>query len=124
VVLFIIMIVSFNSAKETRAATQKAQQLTARLQAAGLRAPDMNQIIRVLGSDGGALCHDPGGSLNTALAKISMSNGTSGPGQRPVITGRQVVLGEALAIGVYCPNELPQFAKFVSGLKFAPVIRT
>jgi hypothetical protein len=119
--LIAVALVTFSSSKDTPEATKKAQELTAKLQAAGLTAPAMDDLTRLYGSDGGELCQDPGGSLGTSLAKVDLSNGAAGPGQRPVIVPTSVVAGEALAIQVYCPDQLPAFAKYVNGLDFAQV---
>jgi hypothetical protein len=122
VALVILGIFTFSSAKSTKEADQKAKDLIGKLETAGLPVPSQDTITRVLGTDGGALCDTPGGSLDTALAKISLSNGADGPGQRPVITSREVVLGEALAIQVYCPDQLAAYTKYLNELKFASVI--
>lgn len=119
--LVAVTLALFTVSKDTPQATKKAQELSAKLKAAGLTVPGTDEITRVYGSDGGELCQDPGGSLGTALAKVDLSNGAAGPGQRPVITPTSVVAGEALAIQVYCPGQLPAFAKYVSGLRFAQV---
>ena len=44
----------------TRQASDKADEFIAALDEAGLTAPSKDQITRVLGDDGGALCDDPG----------------------------------------------------------------
>ena len=45
----------------------KADELIAALDEAGLTAPSKDQIVRVLGDDGGALCDDPGNALRKAI---------------------------------------------------------
>jgi hypothetical protein len=77
----------------------------------------------VLGDDGGAVCTDPNNYLKVALARNSISNGASGPGMRPVIGPRQMVEAEALAIKVYCPDQLDEYLNFVNSHEYADVIK-
>lgn len=120
VVLLVAFVVggllAFSSAKSSREAEQKADQLIAELQAQGARTPSREQIIRVLGDDGGAVCDNPNEALNRAALFGQMSNGAAGPGMRPVIADNKVVQGELLIIKVYCPNELNEFQKLVDDL--------
>jgi hypothetical protein len=126
-ILFVVIagsaLFAFNSAKTGRAATDKANQLAAAFAEAGLPVPTTEQITRTLGDDGGALCEDPNNYLRKAMLQYSMSNGAAGPGIRPIISDRQVVQGEVLAISVYCPEKLPEFTTYVTNLKFDDVIK-
>lgn len=106
----------FHSAKSTREAEEKADQLIAALEAQGARTPSREQIIRVLGDDGGSVCADPNEALNRATLFGEMTNGAAGPGMRPVISDNKVVQGELLIIQVYCPDELAEFQKLVDDL--------
>lgn len=86
------------------------------MQAEGLRTPTQNQIVRVLGNDGGPLCEDPTAALKRAIVFGMLTNGAGGPGQRPVIADNNVLKGQQIAIGVYCPQESAEFTKFVNDL--------
>jgi hypothetical protein len=122
VVLTVAALLVFRSAKSTAASEDKAAQLTAALTAAGLRAPSTDQIVRVLGDDGGAVCANPNSALKKAIVYGQLTNGAGGPGLRPVIADNNVLRGELLIIEIYCPDELPAFAEFVNGTKLADVV--
>jgi hypothetical protein len=115
--LMIAGLLFYSSARSTREAEEKADQLIAALEEAGARTPSRDQIVRVLGDDGGATCADPNEALNRAILLGQLANGAAGPGARPVITDNRVVRGQLLIIQVYCPEELGDFQKFVEGLK-------
>lgn len=117
VILMIIGLIAFSSARSTKQAEDKADQLIAALQAAGARAPSQDQIVRVLGDDGGATCDDPNQALSRATFLSLLTNGAAGPGIRPVIADSQAVRGQLLIIKIYCPDELEDFQNFVDDLK-------
>ena len=52
-------------------ADQKATSSIAAVTAAGGRAPSKEQVVRVFGDDGGAVCDDPSGSLSKAILSSS-----------------------------------------------------
>ena len=110
-------IFAFSSARETKRAEDKADQLIAALQDAGARTPDKNQIVRVLGDDGGATCANPNNALSRATLLTLLANGATGPGARPVIADSRAVKGQLLIMKIYCPNELNDFQQFVDDLK-------
>ncbi|SDL23315.1 hypothetical protein SAMN05428985_111149 [Nocardioides sp. YR527] len=116
-VLLIAGLIAFNSARETRNAEEKADELIAALEDAGASAPDRDQIVRVLGEDGGATCEDPNDALNRAVLLSQLSNGATGPGSRPVIADSRVFQGQKLIIEIYCPDELEEFNEFVDDLE-------
>jgi nitrogen fixation-related uncharacterized protein len=122
VLLLIICFVFYRSAQSSQAAQDKANQLTAALQKAGVRVvPSQEQIVRVLDNDGGALCKDPTSALRKSILFDQLTNGASGPGRRPVIVDNKVFRGQLLVIQIYCPDELPKFQQMVEKLKTAPV---
>ena len=47
-----------------------------------------------------------------------MSNGADGPGQRPIISDRDIALADTLIIDTYCPNKLPDFKSKIDKFKF------
>jgi hypothetical protein len=114
-------IFAFSAARETKRATEKAAELNAQLQKAGARTPDTDQIVRVLGDDGGATCDNPNKALSRATLLSLLTNGATGPGIRPVVADSRVFKGQLLIMQVYCPNELEAFKKYVDDLKTADV---
>ena len=122
VVLALIGIFTFSSARSTAQAQDKADELIAAIQDAGATPPSKDQIVRVLGDDGGATCTDPNKSLTRAILLSQLANGAAGPGARPVIADSRVVQGQLLIIQVYCPDELEDFKSYVSDLKYDDVV--
>jgi Tfp pilus assembly protein FimT len=115
--LMVIGLFTYSSAKSTQQANDKADQLIAAIEDAGATAPSKDQIVRVLGDDGGATCADPNASLTRAILLSQLANGAGGPGARPVIADSRVVKGQLLIIQIYCPDELEDFKKFVEDFK-------
>jgi hypothetical protein len=105
-VLLIVMLVAWNYDVQNAEADAKAQQLIAAYERAGLRAPDEDQIARVLGDDGGAVCQWADSELVHAYWKLRLGVG----GEyyfRPVIVDGRVREGLSLVVRVYCPEKLP-----------------
>ena len=122
VLLLIICFVFYRSAQSSQQAQDKANQLIAALQKAGVRVvPSQEQIVGVLGDDGGAICKDPASALRKALLFSQLTNGAGGPGIRPVIVDSRIFKGQLLVIQIYCPDQLPRFQQLVEKLKTAPV---
>ena len=119
VALMIIALLTFRSGKESEQAEQMANQLITALTAAGARAPSQEQVVRLLGDDGGAVCDDPSGSLRKGILLGQLMNGAAGPGMRPVIADKRVVRGQLLVLQIYCPDELPRFQEFVDRLNLS-----
>jgi Tfp pilus assembly protein FimT len=117
VFLALVAIFAFSSARDTNRAEDKADELNSALQAAGARTPDTDQIVRVLGDDGGATCANPNKALSRATFLTLLANGATGPGARPVIADSRAVQGQLLIMKVYCPDELKDFQQFVDDLK-------
>ena len=108
---------AFSSARENNRAEEKADQLITALADAGARTPDKDQIVRVLGDDGGATCANPNKALSRATLLSLLANGATGPGARPVIADSRAVQGQLLIIKIYCPKQLEDFQDFVDDLK-------
>jgi hypothetical protein len=101
-------------------AAAKANQLIAALRDEGLTPPsDPEAIANVLGTDGGAVCEDPGGALQKALLDSQLVNGASFVGQRPVRAKVNVVRGETVILQVYCPDKVEGFRSSVRDYVFA-----
>lgn len=118
VVLLIIGWIAHSNEKYTQEAEQKADQLIAALEDAGAeRTPTRDQLVYVLGTEGGATCSNPNDALSKGILLSLLSNGAAGPGIRPVIADSRVVQGQLLILEIYCPEELQEFQEFVTDLK-------
>jgi hypothetical protein len=124
VALAIIGLITYSSNKDDREAQQKAEQLTQKLQAAGLRVPqDQDIITRSLGTDGGAVCDNPASALGKAILLDQLGNGATFVGRRPVIVDPRVLKGEAIILETYCPDKLKAYQDKVDDLKTDDTIK-
>jgi hypothetical protein len=121
-VLLIVMLVGWNYDRQNDEADAKAQELIAAFEEAGLRSPDVDQVARVLGDDGGQACETADSELAQGYWKLQLLVGgefyvraTSLPG---VI--RQ---GLSLVVDVYCPEKRPDIEDFFEGWDFDQVVR-
>ncbi|MFD0149126.1 hypothetical protein ACWGQ4_06090 [Streptomyces sp. NPDC055721] len=121
--LVITGLVKYSVVKRNNETLSKANQLQQELQKAGYPSPDTDTIERLLGTDGGQVCEDPGSALKTALWKIQQANGAAGPGMRPVITDTKAVEAERIVLQVYCPDELDDFDDALDDLKTDDTVR-
>ena len=71
----------------------------------------------MLGDDGGAVCANPNDALSRATFLSQLTNGATGPGNRPVIANARIAEGELAIIKIYCPDELAEFQQFIDDLK-------
>ena len=110
-------VLAFSRGVNDAQAQNKANELIDALTEVGARTPDVDQVARVLGDDGGATCENPNEALSRAVLLSQLTNGATGPGQRPVIADSRVVQGQLLIIQIYCPDELDDFKDFVGDLK-------
>ena len=117
VVFAVVALLNFRSARETQQSLAKADQLIATIEAAGGTAPSREQIARVLGDDGGAVCANPNDALSRATFLSQLANGATGPGNRPVIANARIASGELAIIKIYCPDQLAEFQQFIDDLK-------
>ena len=123
-VLAIVGAFTYGYERRTEAAEAKAVQLEQHWRAIGLRAPaNRDVLIRLYGTDGGAVCDTSGDALTEALLRTALANGAAGPGQRAVIIDRDVLAGERAVVEVYCPDRLDDFDEFINGLDFDDVVR-
>ncbi|OXM45325.1 hypothetical protein [Amycolatopsis alba] len=109
----------FRSAHSTTEAETKADLLVTRLVQEGARTPSRDQLVRLLGTDGGSICADP----NAAFARATSEGGISGggPGTRPVLPVSTLVRGQTLVIEVYCPEKLEGFQQYLEQQGFTSV---
>ncbi|WP_280261495.1 hypothetical protein [Nocardia wallacei] len=117
ILIVVIGLVLFEQNKRDSLATERAQQLHDRLAAAGLAAPGTGVIRDALGRDGGLICQDPASPLIEARYRAAISNGASGPGNRPVIADLDTIAATELAIDTYCPDKLRAYLEQMSDLK-------
>jgi hypothetical protein len=121
--LAVIGLITYSSNERTAEAEQKAAELTQKFEAAGLRAPESDDVfIRQFGTDGGNVCDNPGDALGKATLFSMLTNGASHVGQRPVIVDRRLIEGQVLIMETYCPDELQDFRDDFQDLKFDDVI--
>lgn len=118
----VVGLLTFSSARSSAQAQEKADQLIDAMVAAGADAPSKDQVVRVLGDDGGVICDDPGSALKRATLNSLLVNGAAGPGQRPIIADSRVVKFELLVIQTYCPDELDDLADKIEDFDFEDVI--
>ncbi|MFI8389404.1 hypothetical protein [Streptomyces sp. NPDC085540] len=123
VAFVVVGLIQYKAVRSTNQALDKANQLTDELVAAGFTRPDPHTLARALGEDGGIVCEDPASALKSALWKINLSNGATGPGQRPVIVDRRAVQAEALVLKVYCPDTLHRIQDEINDLKTEQTVR-
>jgi hypothetical protein len=116
-----VALATFLGGKADQRATEKAAQLGSELAAAGMRVPATDQIARVLGNDGGAVCANPGGALRRSVLYSMLTNGAAGPGQRPVIADNNALQGQLLIVKVYCPQYLDGIQQVANDLRTANV---
>ena len=121
-VLVIIGLVTYSANEQNEQTERLAAELTQKIEAAGLTAPDQELLERWLGEDGGAVCENPANALGRAALLDSLVNGASFVGRRPVISDRRAIAGEALILEIYCPEELDEFRDRFDDLKFDDTI--
>ncbi|GJF30940.1 hypothetical protein KNE206_36400 [Kitasatospora sp. NE20-6] len=116
--MVVVGLLTYTQQHATNDSYRKAAQLSDDLVAAGYPAvPDQGQIARLLGTDGGAVCENPAGALKNALWKVNLSNGATGPGQRPIVADARAVEAEAIVLNVYCPDQLDAFRNKLDDLE-------
>jgi hypothetical protein len=122
-ILCIIGLLTYSAGQENERANQLAAELTQKLERAGFTVPDQDILVRTLGDDGGAVCDDPAGALRKAVQNDMLTNGADFVGRRPVIVDRRILLGEALIIETYCPDELEPYRDRIDQLKTDDTIK-
>jgi hypothetical protein len=124
VLLAVTALFTFSAARSTVQARDKADELIAGLESAGAAAlPSQEQVVGVLGDDGGAVCEDPASGLHQAILHDQLTNGAAGPGMRPVIADNKALAGELLVVKIYCPQHLEDVQQVVDDLKTDDVVK-
>ncbi|MFF9013374.1 hypothetical protein ACF09C_10470 [Streptomyces sp. NPDC014870] len=122
--MVIVGLVQYSAVRRDNQTATKAKELSDQLVRAGYPAPDQDTVERLLGTDGGAVCDDPGSALKTALYRLQqLSNGATGPGQRPIIADSQAIGAERIVLQVYCPDQVDDFDEAVDDLKTDETVR-
>jgi hypothetical protein len=123
VVLAALGIVVFKQGNDDRIARARADQLVSLYRSHDLSVPVSHKtIVRVFGTDGGAVCDNPNGSLTRAIQNQQLASGGN-VGSRPIRADRRVVTGEELILQVYCPSKLPAYRRYVDSKRYDRVIR-
>ena len=124
VVLSIIGLIVYDQASDNADAQAKAAQLEAKFRQAGLPVPaDHDQIVNVLGTDGGPICDNPANALGKAILNDRLTNGADFVGIRPVIVDRRALVGELFVLQVYCPDKVQDYKDKIDDLKTDNVIK-
>ncbi|MFJ2091099.1 hypothetical protein ACIOEW_17785 [Streptomyces sp. NPDC087901] len=123
VALAVVGVIRYENVTTDNQATAKAEQLADAAEDAGLPRPNVNTLKRALGNDGGQVCDEPGSALNTALWKINLGNGATGPGMRPVIADTEAVRAEAKILEIYCPDKLHRIQGKIDDLRTDDTVR-
>jgi amino acid transporter len=125
VVLLVIGLITYGAHKKDQQSQAKAQQLTQKLQAAGLHTlPSQDTIIKSLGTDGGAVCENPASALGKATLFAELDNGADFVGRRPIIVDQRIVKGEELILETYCPDKLRKYQETIKHLEYEKTIKT
>jgi hypothetical protein len=122
-VLLIVMMITWTYNRSNEQAVAKAQQLITAFEKAGLRAPNSaEEVARVLGNDGGAVCASVHNGVALGIAKLNLSVGGAFY-IRPVIADRKLATGLGLIVQTYCPEKIPSVQKFLDSQHFGNVVR-
>jgi hypothetical protein len=121
--LLVVMLVTYNYNKNTDEALAKAEQLIAALDQAGLRTPrDPNEVARVLGTDGGAVCASVEDGVALGIAKLNLSVGGAFY-IRPVIADGRLRTALVIVVQTYCPEKVPTIEEFFDSQRFDSLVR-
>ncbi len=124
VVLVVVGLLAYSSQKNDAQAQQKAQELEQKFEAAGLAVPaSRDDIVRSLGTDGGAICENPANALGKATLNDALTNGADFTGRRPVLVDARVVAGEALVLQTYCPDKVQPYLEKINKLKLRHTVK-
>jgi len=123
-VLLVVMLATFDYGTPNKDEA-KANDLIAAYQDAGLtNRLDAEQLAKLLGDDGGAVCQAaadlPSGHAVRGYVKLRFGVG----GEfyfRPTRLDRNLVARSLLIVKTYCPDQLPDVRNFVDGLRLADV---
>jgi hypothetical protein len=121
-VLLIVMLAAWNYDRQNDEANAKAAELIAAYEEAGLRAPDQDEIARVLGDDGGQVCETADSELVQGYWKLRLMVGGEFYVRAVRLDGR-IRQGLSLVVDVYCPEKRPDIEDFFEEWEFDDVVR-
>jgi type II secretory pathway pseudopilin PulG len=121
--LLAVMLITYNYNKANEEALAKAEQLITALDEAGLATPtDPNNVARVFGNDGGAVCASVDDGVALGIAKLNLSVGGAFY-IRPVIADGRLRTGLLIIVQTYCPEKVPTAEEFLDSHNFDTVVR-
>ena len=121
-VLLIVMLVTWNYNRSSAEATAKAQQLITAFDKAGLPAPGTaEEVARVMGTDGGAVCASVQDGVALGIAKLNLSVGGAFY-TRAVIADKRLATGLLLVVQTYCPDKVPTAQQFIDNQHFGDTV--
>jgi hypothetical protein len=121
-VLLVVMLVTWNYNRSNAEAVTKAQQLITAFDKAGLRTPaSAEEVARVLGTDGGAVCASVRNGVGLGIAKLNLSVGGAFY-TRAVIADKRLATGLVLVVQTYCPEKVPTIQEWVDNQHFGNVV--
>lgn len=121
-VLLVVMLVTWNYNRSNAEAVTKAQQLITAFDKAGLRTPaSAEEVARVLGTDGGAVCASVRNGVGLGIAKLNLSVGGAFY-TRAVIADKRLATGLLLVVQTYCPDKVATAQEFVDSQRFGNVV--
>lgn len=122
-VLLIVMLITYDYNRSNQEAEAKAQQLSTAFAKAGLRTPrDIEEVARVLGDDGGAVCASVQKGVALGIAKLNLSVGGAFY-SRPVIADGRLATGLLLIVQTYCPEKVPDVQEWLDSQSFDTTVR-
>lgn len=123
--LLVVMLFSYDYGKgSSTPAEAKAQELIDAFTEADISTRfTTEQIARVLGEDGGAVCASAGSGQQLGYLKTQLSVGGEFY-QRPVIVDGRMLKGYLLIVETYCPDKLDDVRELADNLRYDDVIRT
>jgi hypothetical protein len=120
--LLVVMLVTYNYNKDSEEALAKADQLIAALDEAGLRAPTQPQnVARVFGNDGGAVCASVEDGVALGIMKLNLSVGGAFY-TRAVIADRRLATALLIIVETYCPDKVPTAQEFLDSHNFDTLV--
>ena len=121
--LLVVMLLTYNYNKDSEEALAKAEQFIVAMEGAGLPTPiHPENVARVFGNDGGAVCASVEDGVALGIAKLNLSVGGAFY-TRAVIADKRLAAGLLIVVQTYCPEKVPTLEEFVNSQRFGTVVR-